>query len=179
MAIGLAVRANTKVPGQVVYPASAGGTWITANDDAETAQAGTDLLRPAAIDDATFHWVKVGSGATRVLVRAKFAVAAVVTTDPVVRVLAAYGEPDTIGAFADDGTVKFLRLDNQDANAAGVTLDLITSGASGLRDTTYGYSDPYDLTGFDLKGADYVGIAVETASATDTGTVAIELLFIN
>lgn len=180
MAIGLARHANTTAPaGPIVYPASAGSTWIIANDDAETAQASTDLLRPAATDDATFHWVKAGPGCTRVLVRARQAVAATVTTSPVVRVMGAFGDPDGDGAFADDGTVRFLRLDNADFNATGVTLTLVSSGTGLNRDTTYAYTDVSTLDGYDLKGSQYVGILVETAANVNSGTVPVEILFAN
>lgn len=181
MAIGLAKAANIIVRnGPVVYPASAGSSWVTANDSALTAQTAAMLLRPATITDSTFHWVKRGD-CTSILFRAIAPVGATVTTDPVVRVIGAWGTPDTSGAFADDGTVKFLRLDNQDANAAGVTLDLFSSGASTLRDTTYQYSDPYSLTPTDLKGCDYFGIAVETVVAYSAGSGAtpIEALLLN
>ena len=181
MAIGVVINGNVGTGGAGAFvPCSARGSWTTVNEDAETAQSATDLLRPAAIDDAVFHWMKVGDGTSRCMVRARQAVAATVTTSPVVRVFAAYGTPDSSGAFADDGTVKFCRLDNVDWNAAGLTLTLVTSGTGLNRDTSYAYTDVMpDLTGLDLKGAWYIGVAVETAANVDTGTVPIEVLLLN
>lgn len=180
MAIGGFLGANPSVvSGRCVVNASANGDWIVANDDAETAQSATDLLRPAAIDDSVFHWVKVGPNATRVLVRARQAVGATVTTSPVVRIIGAFGSIASDGTFADDGTVRFLRLDSADWNATGVTLTLVSSGTGLNRDTSYAYTDVSTLDGYDMKGANYIGIAVETAANVNSGTVPIEVLFIN
>lgn len=180
MAIGSYLGANPSIQsGAATVPCSAKGDWIIANDDAETAQSATDLLRPAAIDDSVFHWVKVGPNATRVLVRARQAVGATVTTSPVVRVIGVYGTTSDGATFADDGTVRFLRLDNADWNATGVTLTLVSSGTGLNRDATYAYTDVSTLDGYDLKGCMYVGIAVETAANVNSGTVPIEVLFIN
>lgn len=188
MAIGGQTRGGVQSGGMnVMMPASGGGTWVVVNDDAETAQSSTDLLRPAAIDDSTFHWCKVGDGATRCLVRARQAVAATVTTSPVIRVFGAYGTsiagdgswPNT-SAAAVAGDPKFLRLDNVDWNAAGLTLTLVTSGTGLNRDNDYAYTDVMpDLTGIDLKGCQWVGVAVETAANVSAGTVPIEILFLN
>lgn len=188
MAIGAQTQggvSNGAMPVHVM--ASARGNWTVVNDDAETAQSATDLLRPAAIDDSTFHWCRVSDGVTRCLVRARQAVAAAVTTSPVVRVFGAYGNsitaagswPDTsAAAIARDPL--FLRLDNVDWNAAGLTLTLVTSGTGLNRDNDYAYTDVMpDLTGIDMKGCQWVGVAVETAANVDTGTVPVELLFLN
>lgn len=183
MAIGALRRANTVTEaGPIVYPASAKATWITANDDAETAQSAGDLLAPAAIDDSVFHWVKVGPGVTRVLIRARQAIAATVTTSPVVRVYGLWSDDEEVsGAFDTDGTggVRCLRLDNADANASGVTLTLVTSGTGLMQDSAYAYTDVPTLDGYDLKGAPFVGVAVETAANVNSGTVPIEVLFVN
>lgn len=181
MAIGEPRRGGVAYDGggQVVYPASLRGLWVTANDDAETAQSETDLLRPAAVDDPTFHWVAVPFGATRVLVRARYDAEATVTASPVVRLVGADEYPLEDGTLADDGTVRFIRLDNRAADAEGVTLTLATSGGGLLRDGTYAYSDPPTLDGYDLLGSRSVGVLVETAADVDTGAVAIELLFLN
>lgn len=180
MAIGTYYSANTGQTGPNVTVASVYGSWIIANDDAETAQSATDLLVPHGIDDATFHWVRVGPGCTRALVRARALVGATVTTDPVVRLIGAFGNINADGSMPSDGTVNFLRLDNVDANAAGLTLDCVTSGSGLLRDATYMYTDPLpSLDGVDLRGANYVGVAVETAANVNTGVVAVQLLLLN
>lgn len=182
MAIGGYVGGNPFSPGQLVNPVSVKGTWVIANDDAEQVNSATELLYPASINDATFHWVKVGPGCGRVLVRARIAVAATVTTDPVVRIIGAYGSlvAGDNSSFATDGTVQFMRLDNVDANAAGLTLDLVSSASGQMQDATYAYSDPLpDLDGIDLKGADYVGVLIETAANVNAGVVAVQLLMLN
>lgn len=189
MAIGGQTRGGVQSGGMnVMMPASGGGTWVVVNDNAETAQSSTDLLRPAAIDDSTFHWCKVGDGATRCLVRARMtADSNTVAQDPIIRVFGAYGTsingdgswPDT-SAAATAGDPRFLRLDNVDWNAAGLTIDLVTDGAGMNRDATYAYSDVVpDLTGLDLKGCQWVGVAVQQAADVSTGTVPIEILFLN
>lgn len=171
---------------QVVTVASARGNWVVINDDAETAQSATDLLRPAAIDDAVYHWCEVRDGATRCLVRARMAVGATVTTSPVVRLVGAYGQITSDGSFPNTSAAAvarnplFLRLDSADWNAAGFTLTLVTSGTGLNRDNDFAYTDIMpDLDGYDLKGANYVGIMVETAANVDTGTVLVEILLLN
>ena len=167
--------------------ASARGNWVTVNDDAETAQSATMLLRPASITDSTFHWMEVRDGATRCLVRARQAVGATVTTSPVIRVIGAYGTsiasdgswPNT-SAAAIAGDPLFLRLDNADWNAAGLTLTLVTSGTGLNRDNDYAYTDVMpDLTGIDMKGCSWVGVMVETAANVSAGTVPIQILLLN
>lgn len=180
MPIGSAKAGGVNVSsGPLVFPASVKGTWTIANDDAETAQSATDLLVPAGIDDSTFHWVEVHPGATRVLVRARMAVGATVTTDPIVRIIGAFADPASDGSYANDGSVMFLRLDNADWNATGVTLDLTSSGSTMNSDSVYAYSDVTTLDGYDVKGSWYIGVAVETAANVNSGTVPVQVLFLN
>lgn len=179
MAIGELKRANTSNEAQVVYAASAKGSWIIANDDAETAQAATDYLNPSAIDESTFHWVKLGPGVTRAIIRARYAVGATVTTSPIFVPVLAYGTANADGSMPTDGTVRFLRADSADYNADGLTLTLVSSGTGQMVDATYAYSDPVSLTATDLQGADYLGCVVRTAANVDTGAVAIEVLLLN
>ena len=180
MAIGALVKGGANNDySAVVIPSSLKGVWTTAHDDSETAQSATELLYPASIDDSGFHWIEVPHCASRVLVRAVMTKTATVTTSPVVRVVGAYGTVASDGSFATDGTAQFLRLDNVDANAVGVTLTLVSSGASLLQDATYAYSDPPTLEGYDLRGAKYVGILVETAANLSAGTVPVQVLLLN
>lgn len=182
MAIGGYVGGNPNRDGELVHPVSVKGSWVIANDDAEQVNSAAELLSPGTIDDSTFHWVRVGPGCGRVLVRARVTLAATVTTDPVVRIVGAYGNLDSgnSSSFPTDGTVQFMRLDNVDANAAGLTLDLVSSASGQMQDATYAYSDPMpSLDGIDLKGADYVGVLIETAANVNTGVVAVQILMLN
>ena len=151
------------------------GLWIVANDNAETAQTSGDELDPLAIDDETFHWVQVPEGATRALVRAKIDDEATVSTSPTFFLMGAYGgDPSDSNAKG----VTFMRLDNADADAEAVTLTIET-GANVVTDGTWDISNPVDLDGYDLKGAWYIGLIVDTAASVSTGTVPIEVMFLN
>lgn len=160
-----------------VTPVTSAGAMIQVHDDARTAQSSAEMLRPAVVASTLFHWVRRGLDTTRIILFARQPVGATVTASPVVRVFGAYGlggapiAPDpTTGNFADDGSVRFVRLDNTAANAAGVTM-LLSSGGSGLaRDTSFAYSNPVpDLDGLDLKGCEWYGVMVQTAAAYSAG----------
>jgi len=181
MAIG-EIRAGNVMGagGDVVYAASAKGSWVVANDDATAAQAATDHLNPSAIDEPSFHWVKIGPGVTRAVIRAKYPKGSTVSASPVVYPILAYGEPNADGSMPADGSVRFLRADNADSDAAGLTLTLTTGGNGLMVDDTYAYSDPVSLTAADLLGADYLGVVVGTAANVGgAGAVPIEVLLLN
>lgn len=175
MAIGSLYKAGI-LPGsvQVTAPGSALSAWTTAYDDAETVTGQT--LNHTAITDSVFHWVEVPSGCTRVLVRAKYAVGATVTTSPIIYVVGGWGPLNENGSAPTDGTFRTMRLDTTDSNGTGITLTLVSSGTGQIVDGTYAYSDPPSLDGYDLKGAKYVGIVVATAANVNSGTVPIEIL---
>lgn len=165
--------------GQVVYPSSAGSSWVDVNDDARTAQSATDLLYPYGIDDSVFKWCKRGD-ATRIIVRARMPVGATLTTSPVVRLMLAWGTLGDAGA-PETGAV-FMRGDNADANATGFTLTLASSGTGLINNSlTYAYSDPSTLDGYDLQGCDFFGLVVETAAAFSAGGAAtpVQALLLN
>lgn len=182
MAIGGAIANNPTTTGQIVNTSSVRGEWVIANDDASSVNSAAELLSPGTINDATFHWVKVGPGCTRIIIRARIGVAATVTTKPIVRVVGAYG-PINAGdgsAMPTDGTARFLRLDNVDSATAGMTLDIVSSAVGQMQDATYAYCDPMpSLDGIDLKGAHYVGVLIETAGAVSAGAIAVEVLMLN
>lgn len=193
MAIGSMNRGGvTTGYDKVVVPTSCRGTWIVTNDDLEQTVPATPL-NPATITSQYCHWVKVPSGAGKVIPRAKYTKSATVTTDPVIRIYGAFPGPSTVfkgngefinddGSFTDDGTIEFMRLDLAATAGTGITLDLVTSGASMMFDahaTPKAYSDPASITPIDLLGAWYVIACPVTASATDTGVVVCELLFMN
>lgn len=178
MAIGTAQKAGGVAKGagvQVTVPGSFRSTWIQANDDARTAQSTLDV---GGITDSTFKWVEVPYGATRALIRGRTPAATTATgTDPVVRIIGVYGNL-TSNAPADG--VPVMRLDNADADAAGITVTLDDDGTTVLNDDTWDYHNPTTLDGYDLKGAWYVGIQVVTAaSITASAAVPIDILFLN
>jgi len=118
--------------------AGAGSTWIVANDDASTAQTG-NALTPDAIADSTFHWVRRGH-ASKMLMRAVMTDGtATVTTDPQVLVMGMWGsfEGDPSLPLSTYGPAA-LRLDNVDAAASSITLDIATSGANLLNSSSVG-----------------------------------------
>lgn len=196
MAIGAYIKASVRVAkgSAIMHQASVRGTWYQANDNLEAAQSAGELLSPASIALSTFHWVRVPDGATRILYRAKSDVAATtVVTSPIVQIWGAYGIIGEDGSFSTtagtqalSGTdaaanfARFLRLDGITSGATGVTLTLAVTGV--LNDASYRYHEVADLTGVDLKGAEYVGIIVATAGSLTGGAsngVYGEILFIN
>src|SRR5690606_30642040 len=125
-------------------------------------------------------WVKIGPGVTRAVIRAKYPKGSTVSASPVVYPILAYGEPNADGSMPADGSVRFLRADNADSDAAGLTLTLTTGGNGLMVDDTYAYSDPVSLTAADLLGADYLGVVVGTAANVGgAGAVPIEVLLLN
>lgn len=196
MAIGDLKGGNGAFTGGFVHTASVRGQWQQVNDDLETAEAAADLLKPWNITRSTFHWCKVPEWATRVLVRGKIDLASTTyTTAPVVRLVGAFpfdlstNGLDTIrksgfsGVATDVNGAEFLRLDAATANATGPTIPIAASKTTMFIDSTgYIYTDPIDLTGYDVKGAWYVGLMVETAAVVTGGAsngVFGELLFLN
>jgi len=164
---------------------SAKGSWVTANRDARTAQAAAVLCAPASVATTTpVDWVKVSVGVTRVLIQARFPKAtASVATSPVVRVFGAIvagGDIAADGTVPQTGTVRIIRLDTVGFATAGQTLTLGVSTTANSNDSTYWYSNPIDLTGYDIMGSDYVAVFVETAAAiTATDVVEIQVLLLN
>lgn len=182
MALGSARNANIRHEGMATVSAGAGSTWIIAHDDAVTAQTGKSLT-PNSITDAGFHWIKRGT-ASKMLMRAVMTDGtATSTTDPQVVVMGMWGSLGvTDGAYVPDAGARFMRLDNADSAASGITLDIVNSGTDLLNSSNVAgddyvpVSDPNSLTPIDLKGCDYVGIIVTTAAAASSGTVPIEIL---
>lgn len=186
MALGSARGANIRHEGMATVSAGAGSTWIVANDDASTAQTG-NALTPDAIADSTFHWVRRGH-ASKMLMRAVMTDGtATVTTDPQVLVMGMWGsfegDPSLpLSTYRPAYGARFMRLDNADSAASGITLDIATSGANLLNSSNVAgddyapVSDANSLTPIELKGCDYVGIVVTTAASVSAGTVPIEIL---
>ena len=175
-------QASASIPaGQLIYPVSSKGIWVTIHDDLEaTASSATILNRPLSNTDSSSRPVKVSDAGGKWLVRAKYAQASA-PSSPVVRLYAIFGEPSADGTFADDGTVTFMRLDNKDSGATGITVTV--DSTNDLRDSTYRYTDPRgvdaDFAPSDALGAAYILALVETAAGSVSGAVTLELMTLN
>lgn len=182
MAIGALKRANVRSKEKgLVSIAAPKGTWITVNSDARSAQSSGELLAPATIAGATFHWLKVPENVTKVLIRGKYpAGTSVIVTSPIVRPMGAYengGEISDAGVCPNDGTVPPLRLDNASHSATGLTCTLSVS--NDVSDGTFKYGAVTSIAGYSILGADYIGVMVSTAAAiTSSAAVEIQVLLV-
>lgn len=166
MAVGFNVG-KCNVVGQLVHVASTTGGWVNANADLETADT-ANLLQPYNVTRAAVTWIKVPDGATRCKIRGRneAVMSAAGTPTAVVRVWGANGTPSSSGFSGTPGQAnyaEFMRLDNADSNAAGISLTFATTG--NLEDATWEYTDLPDLTGYDCQACNYVTVLVETVCA--------------
>jgi hypothetical protein len=169
--------------GTIVHPCSIRGGWIEANSDLETADT-ANLLKPWNISRAAFNWVQVPQGATRVLLRGRCLVAATINTAAaVVKLWGINGSPNSSGVFSGtggaSGYAECTCLDNADPGATGLSLTFAATGGGLLEDNTYIFTDLPDLTGYDCKGCDYVGMLVATACSLGSSTASGMLKFLN
>lgn len=157
---------------------------VQANDDLETAESAAELLKPWSITASRLgdlHWIRVPDNALAVIPRARNdAAMSAVATSPVVRLIGAYGTPNGDGGFSGDpddpNYGRFVRLDNADFNAAGLSLTLATTGNN--EDSDFEHSDLPSLTGYALLGCHYVGMLVETAASITGANAYGDLLFL-
>lgn len=185
---------------RVVIPGSCYSGWVTANDDL-TATVPSTPLNPAASTGTTSscHWIEIGPGVTRCLIRARTRKANTWTTQPVVRLIGAFRSPTCVvdtknvlsgafinadGSMPNDGTVEFMRIDLAASTGTGITLTFVDSGANEMFDaatTAQAYSDPTTLTPYDLLGARYLLVMPITAGVynSGTGTTPCEVLLMN
>lgn len=177
MAIGPAVGGGAQArTHSATIVGSVIGEWTQANGDLETADT-ANLLSPYNITRAAFRWVKVPEGCKLVRARGRNdATATTVTTDPVIRLVGAWGTPNEAGSFSgtptDSNYARFARIDYpststspSDDNATGQTLDLAATGR--MEDASYEYSGVTPW--YDCNTAAYVGILVETAANVTGG----------
>lgn len=171
------------VSGDVTFPASVKAQWVTLHGNlSDTAESATVLLRPATYASAFVYPMRIHAAATRISIMARYKQGtSTVTTSPVVRIYGIWGADSVVtpaGVISDDGTAIIRRLDNGSSNNAGITLTLTTAAAADkIRDTTYRYSDEYDITGVDLRGAKWLLALTETAASISGGAdTVVELL---
>ncbi len=178
MAIGSIKSSNSRVgTAQETIVGAAKGTWIVANTDARTVTTSGEFAAPATISNANFSWIKVPTGVTKFLLRARMPLAtASVTTSPIVKLLGVHTNGNTVsestGSMPSDGSVVFTRLDSTDSLGSGVT---VTLNVTKTTDASYIYSDVTTLSGYNTLGCDYIGVAVTTASAI-TASAAVEIM---
>jgi len=180
VAIGANVRAGlvTKAGGaDVTYPGSAYGSWVQIHDDlTAAADAAAVLIRPWSIANANMHPLVIGPGVSRIFLVGRYPVASSVTTLPVLRFWGSHN-----AAIVDDGSggPGGTRLDNVDANAAGITLPFNLTNTNDWRDTTYRYSDMVTISGTDLLGCQVLTTYVETACVVSAGVATLWALVLN
>jgi len=167
--------------GDVTYPASVKGSWSIIHSNLVTAAESATILKSPATYGGPAVPARVHPATTRLLIMARYATATTaVATSPVVRLYAVYG-PDasftpSTGAFLNDGSVIFRRIDSGTSTGTGITLTLTTAAtADKICDATYRYSDCYDIAGTDLLGAKWILALTETAASV-TGSTTIELM---
>lgn len=170
--------------GTLSVPTSVQSDWVVAHQalTATDAAEGTALLRPFTFAGTSVMILEVSPHVTRFIPRARYPQASTLTTNAVVRFYGVNGigpvqSAAGVWSFADDGTNEALRLDNADANAAGITFTL--SATADLRDTTFAYTDPPDLTGYDLKGARWLLCLPETKAVISAGTMTLRVKGLN
>lgn len=122
--------------------------WHTIHDDCtETAQSAAQLLRPATYSSTNIHPIRVPASANRVLLRLRYSVDITALTGITYAVYAVHGLDSgftaSTGAFADDGSVQFMRIDQNLSTQTGgyfpAAYPTLTGDIQDLRDTTYRY----------------------------------------
>lgn len=180
MAIGTTKRVNASSPGGQAFQAVGSRSAIVqvVSNAESTAASAPELLAPFSFAGSNAQWCRRGENITRGYFYCRFTASATVTTDPIIRIYGAIpldpeaADADNItGAIPNDGTWRAIRLDNADWNAAGLTLDLVTSGSTLNNDATYAYSD--ETVEIDFQDCWYFIALCSTAANTSTGDVEI------
>lgn len=180
--MGQSVKIGASIgSGSLVYPSCIVAGWNVIHGNlTATAESANALVRPSTYAGTNVYPAVVQSGGTRLFLRARHDPGVTnVATAPKVRIYGGYGpdasfDPST-GVFLDDGSVTWVRLDQA---TAATSANALTFSYSGMRDTTYRYTDLVSTNGYDLFGAKWVLALTETAAATFTGgsSTVIELL---
>jgi len=177
---GTLVRSNPAKLGTIPN-----GDWqICVTDATSTASTSSELLNPGSSTKTVSQVVRIGPEARRVIIRARYETAiTAATTSPVVRVFGIYATDAQLVAasgttFPTDGSVRFKRLDNNSATASGITVTLTPATPGDLRDGTYKYSNPIQVSSsefIDLANANALLVLVETAAASLTGGTLVQI----
>lgn len=194
--MGAGVRIGGDITGGPVnYSGYAQTDWIVVHSDLTAAATSTTVLRtPATYSNSNVKPCRVPPWANRVLSRLRYSVGITgITTAPAVSLYGVWGPEsgytESTGAFANDGTMRFARVDTNAMSVTGTTYTI--DGTNDIRDSVYKYSSiigEYSGTaygmgvGFDLRGCSWVLPLTTTAAATIAGTgstVQLEIAFIN
>jgi hypothetical protein len=193
--MGAGVRIGGNITGgPVCYAGYAQTDWVVVHSDlTATAETSTVLRTPATYSNSNVKPIRVPPWANRLLARLRYSVGITgITTAPAVSFYGVYGPEagytESTGAFANDGTMRFARIDaNMSLSGTSFTID----GTNDVRDSLYKYSTILGEVsgsavslgvGFELRGCSWVLPLTATAAATITGTgstVQMEVAFIN
>lgn len=194
--MGAGVRIGGDITGGPVnYAGYAQTDWVVVHSDLTAAATSTTVLRtPATYSNSNVKPCRVPPWANRVLTRLRYSVGITgITTAPAVSLYGVWGPEsgytESTGAFANDGTMRFARVDSNTMTVTGTTY--LIDGTGDIRDSVYKYSSiigeyagtAYGMgVGFDLRGCSWVLPLTTTAAATIAGTgstVQLEIAFIN
>lgn len=194
--MGAGVRIGGNITGgPVCYAGYAQTDWVVVHSDlTATAETSTVLRTPATYSNSNVKPIRVPPWANRLLARLRYSVGITgITTAPAVSFYGVYGPEsgytESTGAFANDGTMRFARIDSATMSTAGSSFAI--DGTNDIRDSVYKYSNIIGETsgtayamgvGFDLRGCSWVLPLTATAAATIAGTgstVQMEVAFIN
>lgn len=166
---------------QIVIAGAGKSKWFVANTSLQTVNTNVLLNLGHATAYTTVIPIEVGNGVTRCWIRGVVpATATTFTTDPVVKLVASDGE-------VGDGTGIPWRIDTDDQDAAGITIDfaasttVFTASVGGV--SSYCTDVLGGSSGYDLRGARYLYVLVSTAAVITDGasdvTAAAYVLFGN
>jgi hypothetical protein len=194
--MGAGVRIGGNITGgPVCYAGYAQTDWVVVHSDlTATAETSTVLRTPATYSNSNVKPCRVPPWANRVLARARYSVGiTAIATPAAVSLYGVYGPEagytESTGAFANDGTMRFMRLDSVIMSTVGTSYGI--DGTNNIRDSVYKYTDVNGEIsgtnlaigcGFDLRGCSWVLPLTTTAAASITGTgttVQLEIAFIN
>jgi hypothetical protein len=163
----------------VMFPSNVFGKWTMIHTDAEQANTAAELLNPISVSSA-FVIPGIVTQGTRLMIIARIAYAATVTTSPIVRILGADQVPNSSGVFPT-GTL-FHRIDGDSFTATGLTVTLAAAASAQNDGSTYAWSSVLPATsamGYQLRGAKAIIVLVSTAANVSTGTVPLYVSIIN
>jgi hypothetical protein len=163
----------------VVFQSNMFGNWVQVHTDAEQVNSAAELLNPGSVS-STYVIPGIVTQGTRMMIRARIAYAATVTTSPVVRIFGADQIPNSSGVFPA-GTI-FHRIDADADTTAGTTITLVAAASAQNDGATYAYSSAFPVTssiGYQLRGARAIIVLINTAANVSTGTVPLFANIIN
>jgi len=179
MAIGSLKKANVKNTGNAesVAYVTPKGQWLTVNDDAYTAEVSNTLLKPMTIANSTFHAVQIPPNVNKILVRMLWPLSGLDPTSvPNIRAFGIYTDGQPISVMGTDGTgLQFVKLNVVTWVATDLSLSIGTT--TSCQDTVWMYSEVASITGYNILGADYLGV-MSTLAPDSLGPFKVMVLFL-